>query len=277
VTGQILDLLNSVLGSMTDSLITQTAERALEPLVNQALGALSGPQQIDVLGQKLSVQASPSAVSFTRAGALVTMNVQARLQGSESSPGYIFTDSGVPAMDASHGFQLGLADDLVNQLLAQSHALGLLDLGIQQDFGLFDAASFRSLLPPMIANTSDGAMRLVIGDMIATFTSHGKTVVKAAINAQVDLKIGPADSAREVALQFGSVDLRINLLDDDANPDGLSGDDLSSATSAGVGIQLDSLKQLLIKLPVPSIAGIQLEHVSIGADHGYVMVSGEIH
>jgi len=277
LTGQITDLLNSTLGSMIDSVITQTAETALAPLVNQALGALSGPQQIDVLGQKLSVQASPSAVTFSRAGALVTMNVKAQLAGSDASPGYIFTDSSVPVMDPSHGFQFGLADDLVNQLLAQTHARGILDLGLQQDFGLFDSLKFKSILPPMIASTSDGALRLVIGDMIATFSSHGKTVVKAAINAQVDLKIAPADNAREVALQFGTVDLRVNLLDDAGNPDGVSGDDLSSATTAGIGIQLDSLKQLLITLPIPSIAGIQLEHLAIGADSGYIMVSGEIH
>jgi hypothetical protein len=45
----------------------------------------------------------------------------------------------------------------------------------------------------------------------------------------------------------------------------------------GIGIQLDSLRQLLITLPVPSIAGIQLEQLSIGADSGYVMMSGQIH
>jgi hypothetical protein len=44
-----------------------------------------------------------------------------------------------------------------------------------------------------------------------------------------------------------------------------------------IGIQLDSLRQLLITLPIPSVAGIQLEHLSIGSDSGYVMMSGEIH
>jgi hypothetical protein len=276
--GEILDLLNSVLGSTIETVVSQSAELALGPLVNQALGALAGPQQLDVLGKKLDLQVSPSAVTFTSAGALVTMNLKALLEGSESSPGYIFTDNGVPALDASHGIQLGLADDLVNELLAEVHALGVLDLAVQQDFGLFDGAQFHLTMPPMIsANTKDGAMRLVIGDMIATFTHKGATVVRAAINVQVDLKIAPAANARQVALQLGAVDLRIDLLDDAAGTAGVSGDDLSGATSTGIGIQLDSLSQLLITLPVPSVAGIQLEHLSIGADSGYVMMSGEIH
>ncbi|TMQ07958.1 MAG: hypothetical protein E6J91_34385 [Deltaproteobacteria bacterium] len=278
VAGQILDLLNSVLGSAVQTVVSRSAELALGPLVGQALGALAGPQQIDVLGKKLDLRVSPSALQLTSAGALATMNLEALLEGSESSPGYIFTDNGVPAMSASHGFQLGLADDLVNELLAEIHALGVLDLSVQHDFGPFDAAHFQLTMPPMIsANTSDGATRLVIGDMIATFARHGATIAKAAINAQVDLKIAPGASAQQVALQFGAIDLRINLLDGAPGDAGDAGDDLSGATSTGIGIQLDSLSQLLITLPVPSVAGIQLEHLSIGADSGYVMVSGQIH
>jgi Glucodextranase, domain B len=278
LAGQILDLLNSELGSTVQSMVSQSAELAMGPLVNQALGAFAGPQRIDVLGKKLDLQVSPSALTFTPSGALVALDLQALLEGSESSPGYIFTDNGAPAMDARRGFQLGLADDLVNELLAEVHALGLLDLDLHDDYGLFDGAQFHLAMPPMIsANTRDGAMRLVIGDMKATFTHHGATVVKAAINAQVDLKIAPAANAQEVALQFGHVDLRVDVLDDAHNPAGASGDDLSGATALGVGIQLDSLSKLLITLPVPSVAGIQLEHLSIGADSGYVMMSGQIH
>jgi hypothetical protein len=277
LTGQILDLLNSVLGSTIEDVATQSLELALEPMINQALGALAGPQRIDVLGRTLDLQGSPSAVSFTRTGALVTMTLQAKIEGSEASPGYIFTDNGTPAMDPSRGLQLGLADDLVNTLLAQVHALGILDLALQQDLGLFDTARFHLTMPPMIsANNTDGKMRLVIGDMIAAFSQHGKPVVEAAINVQVDLKIAPADDPREIALQFGAINLRVNLIED-GSADGEATDaDLAAAASAGIGIQLDSLSKVLIKLPVPSVAGIQLEHLSIGADSGYVMVTGDI-
>jgi hypothetical protein len=258
LVGQILDLLNSVLGSTIQSVATHSAELAMAPLINQALGALAGPQQVDVLGKKLDLQVSPSAIALTRTGAVVAMNLSAMIEGSEASPGYIFTANGVPTMDASRGFQLGLADDLVNELLAEIHALGVLDLSVQQDFGVVDAARFQLAMPPMIsANTRDGAMRLVIGDLVATFSKKGDTVAKAAINAQVDLKIVPGPSAREVALQFGALDVQVNLLDDAPASSGVTGDDLSSASTKGIGIQLEQL--------------------SIGADSGYVMMSGQIH
>jgi hypothetical protein len=66
------------------------------------------------------------------------------------------------------------------------------------------------------------------------------------------------------------------VLDDTPDP-GVTGDDLAGASSTGIGIQLDSLRQLLITLPIPSVAGIQLEQLSIGADSGYVMMSRQIH
>lgn len=283
LAGAILDLLDSELGALVQSMVSSSAELAMAPLVTQALGALAGPQRIDVLGKTLELQVSPAAVTLSSAGAIVALDVEAMIEGSEASPGYIFTDNGEPGMDMRRGFQLGLADDLVNELLAEVHALGLLDLRLDGDYGLFDGAQFHLALPPMIsASGRDGTMRLVIGDMKAAFTHRGATVVHAAINAQVDLQIVPAAGAREVALQFGHVDLRVDVLDSAPGAPGApgdagaTGDDVSGATTLGLGIQLDSLSKLLITLPVPSVAGIQLEHLAIGADSGYVMVTGQI-
>jgi len=276
LAGQVLTLLENNLASTVTKVVTRGAELALQPLMNDALGALTGPRQIDVLGKKLDLQATPSAIAFSRDGALVTVNVQALFEGSESSPGFVFTANGTPAMDMHSGIQLGLADDLVNEMLAEVHALGLLDLHIQQDFGVFDDAHLKLTMPPMIsANTSDGSMRLVLGDMIGTFTDHGKPVVNAAINAQVDLAIVRGTKPQEVALQFGKVALVVNVLDNAAtSPDE---GDLASASSSAIAVQLSSLKQILVTVPVPSVAGVTLDNLSLHADSGYVLVAGEVH
>lgn len=108
------------------------------------------------------------------------------------------------------------SDDLLNQMLAQVHALGLLNLNLKEDFGLFDTADFKLTLPPMIsASTGDGSLRLVLGDMIATFSDNGKTVVAAALNASVDLEVLPGDNAEQIGLQFGKIDVFVNVIDGD--------------------------------------------------------------
>lgn len=278
LAGSILDLLNDNLASTVQSIITSSSERALQPMINAALGALAGPQHVDVVGKRLELQASPSAVTFTRAGALVTMNVLAKLEGSETSRGYIFTPNGTPAITVGDGIQLGLADDLINQLLAQVHALGLLNINLARDFGVFDNASFKLAIPPMIsANTGDGSLRLVLGDMIASFTNDGTPVINAAVNAQVDLEILRGNTAQEIALKFGKVHVHVNVLDAAAMGDGVDATDVSSAAGAGLGVQLDSLSQFLITVPVPAVAGVSFDTLSLRADSGYVLVSGQIH
>ena len=277
LTGQILTLLDDNLGSAVQSITTKAAEQAMDPLINAALGALAGPQRLDVLGKTLDIEASPSAIAFTSAGALVSMNLSAKLLGSETSPGYVFTPNGTPAMAVGNGIQLGIADDLMNELLAEVHALGLLDIHLTEDVGLFDTEDIKLSLPPMVsASSADGKMRLVLGDMIATFKKQQKPVISAAINAQVELAITRGRSAQEIALQFGKVHLFVNVLDPNGPDDGTA-DDISGAATTSIGLQLDSLSQFLIEVPVPSVAGVSLDNLALRADSGYVVVSGQVH
>ena len=277
LVGDVLDLLNDNLSSTVQSITTRSTELALQPLITGALGALAGPQRFEVLGKKLDFQVSPSVVTFTRAGALVTLNVAAKIEGSESSPGFVFTPNGTPSMNVGNGIQLGLADDLINELLAEVHALGLLDLQLKQDFGIFDQMDIKLSVPPMIsANASDGKLRLVLGDMIAAISKKGKPLLGAAINAQVDLEIVRGDKPEEIALEFGKIKLFVNVLDPTAE-DPLGADDVSDAASAGINLQLGSLKKFLITVPVPAVAGVSLDNLALRADSGYVMVSGQVH
>ncbi|HEX7837659.1 MAG TPA: hypothetical protein VF469_09365 [Kofleriaceae bacterium] len=271
----IINLLD--LNSAISFIVSKGAELAMSPLVNHALGALTGPQKLDVLGHKLDLQVAPSAVAFTPTGAVVAMNLKALLEGSESSPGFIFTDNGQPAMDPGHGIQIGLADDLLNELLAEVRVLGLLDLSMPNDAGAFDTAQIHMTLPPMIsADASDGTLHLVLGDMVATFTSKGTPVARAAINARVDLAIAPVAGGGSVALQLGTPDIHVDTLDDIANATGLTDTDLSAGVRAGIGSQLDAITKLLVSVPVPAIAGLQLQNLAIGSDDGYVVLSGQL-
>ena len=275
VVGTILDLLNRYLASTVQGLISRTAEMALQPLVNTALGALAGPKQVVVLGKTIDLQASANEIMFSDAGALASLNLRTKIGGSESSPGYIYTANGTPTLDMGHGVQIALSDDLLNDMLAQVHALGILNQRLDEDFGLFDTIDIKATLPPMIsANTSDGSVRLVLGDMIATVSNDGKTLVRAAINAQVDVAIERGTTANEVAIQLGKVHVFANLLDDPENPSVVTSEDIAGATNAGVGLQLDSLDQFLITVPVPAVAGVSIDTLSLRGEQGYVVASG---
>lgn len=275
LVGTVLDWLS--LDTAIQTIIAKAAEVAMNPLMNQALGALSGPQQLDVLGKKVTVQVAPSAVVFTPAGAILSMTTRFLLAGSESSPGFIYTPNGAPTLDPAHGFQLGIADDLANELLAEAHALHLLDLSMPTPGGTFDTTQVQMTLPPMIsADATDGQLRLILGDMTATYTNAGQPVARAAINARLDLKVAPLINGTSVALQLGTPEIHVNVLDDLPNASGLSADTLSRATAASLEAQIAQISKLLVAIPVPSLAGVQINNLSIDSDSGYVMVAGQL-
>lgn len=278
VVGTIVDLLNSVLSSTVQKAITAAAEKALQPGLNAAFAALTGPKQIPVLGRMVTLRASPSAVVFTRAGANVTLNLLATIAGGEASKGYIYTPNGMPAMNmVPNGVMVGISDDLLNQMISQVHALGVLDYKLTDDFGVFNGAELEMKMPPMIsANTKDGSLRLVLGDMTANFTQNGQTVISAAVNAQVDLTILRGSTAEEVAVQFGEVKLWVNVFNDHGETEELTGE-TATAASQGIGVQLDSLSEFMVTVPVPSVAGITLDNLALRTDSGYVIASGQIH
>jgi hypothetical protein len=271
--GTILDMID--MNGLIASVAEKGAEQFMGPMVNQAFGALAGPQQLNVLGKTINLQVAPSAVSFDTSGGLVVLDSKFLIQGAENSPGFIYTDNGMPSLDPGNGFQLGLADDLANEMLAQLNALGMLAISMPASAGTFDSTDIAMTVPPMIsADPADGKMRLVLGDMMMTFKSQGQVVGKAAVNAKIDLKIDSANNGYGVAVNLGTPDINVDVLDDTQNLTHFSDQDLGNAVELCVGSQIDSISKLLTAVPLPSVAGLQMINLSVGSDDGYVMVQG---
>jgi hypothetical protein len=265
-----------------DSIIGYVAPKAAEmfmgPMMNKALGSLGGPKKLSVLGKTIDVQVVPSDITFTSSGGLVVLNTQMLIEGTEGSKGYIYTDNGMPNMDPGQGMQIGLADDLANELLSQVVATGLLNLSMPAQAGSFDNTNIAMTSPPMIsADPADGKMRLVLPDMIATFTQKGTPVAKAAINATVELKIVPATSNEyAVAIQLGTPTIEVDTLDDIPNQTAFTNDDLETAVKLTLDSQIASISALLGSIPIPAMMGLQMKDLSITSDDGYVMMKGAL-
>lgn len=273
IPSAITNLLNfkNVLGSVAG----KAAELAMNPLMNQALGALAGPQQLDMFGQQMTLQVAPSAIAFDAGGATLMMNLKVLLAGSEASPGFIYTKNGQPTLDPDHGFQLGIADDLINEMLAEVVTTGALSLSLPVSGGAFDTAQIALRLAPMVsADASDGQLRLVLGDMLATFTSHGTPVAKAAVNARVDLQVTPDGST--AGLQLGTPEIHVDVLDDVPNTTHIDPEALGQSIEVGMQLQIAAITKLLVAIPLPSIAGFSPRNLGIASDEGYVMISGEL-
>ena len=271
------DWMTGVLSSGVQAAINTFAPMAMKPVMNMALGALGGPKTLDILGKKMDVQVQPAEIFFDAEGGLVVMDMMMKIQGTESAKGFIYTENGLPSLDPGNGFQLGLADDLANQMLGQAGALGLLNLGMPASGGTFDNADMAMTLPPMIsADPADGKMKVILGDMMATFTYQGTPVGKAAINASIGLKIVSANNGYGVAVQLDKPEIHVTTIDDIANATRLEDEDLAKSVEVCLSAQIASISKLLAGIPLPQVAGLQMRNLSVGADDGYVMVKGDL-
>ena len=178
VPGKILDMID--MNHLIGSIISTSAEKFMGPMMNQALGGLAGPKQLNLLGKTIDITVAPTDLSFDAAGAVVALSTSFMIEGAEKSPGFIYTDNGTPTMTPGDGLTMGMADDLANEALAELTALDLLTISMPTPGGSFDNINLSMTTPPMIsADPADGKMRLFLGDMKMEFTLIGHPVAVA--------------------------------------------------------------------------------------------------
>jgi hypothetical protein len=275
VPGAILNILP--LDSAIQFIVPKAAELFMGPMINKALGALAGPKQLMFAGMTIDVQISPSNITFTSNEGDVALDTSILIEGAESGPGFIFTDNGIPTMNPGQGLQLGLADDLANEMMSQATTLGLINITQAANGGTFDAVTLKPTSPPMIsADPKDGHMVVVLPDMDATYTLQGTPIAHAALNVSLDLQITPANNGYGVSMQLGNPTIYLDVLDDIPNNTHLSNEDMQKAMQLCLSSQITGISGLLSSIPLPQIDGLQMRNVSVGADSGYVMVSATL-
>ncbi|CAN5864219.1 hypothetical protein BH11MYX2_BH11MYX2_26590 [soil metagenome] len=272
--GDIINFLH--LDTFAGYLIGKLAPSAMEPMLNQALGAMDGPQELMVLGKKLTVSVDPTDIYIDSTGALITMSTQMAIEGSEAGK-YVFTPNGPANPDAGNGLAIGIADDLGNMMLAEAKTINLLNMTLPATGGSFDSTAMEMTLPPVLsADPADGKMKVILGDVIVTYANHGTPVGRAALNASIDLKIEPTASGNGVAIKLGTPVAHVDVLDDIANTTRLDAASLSRATEVCLGAQVDAISQLLTNVPLPALAGVQMHNLSLQSDDGYLMLNADI-
>jgi hypothetical protein len=276
LAGTILDLLMDNLSGTIASIAKSSMGGVIDPAINKALGGLKAPRTFSALGYDLTVAASANQFRFSNAGALGSINLSTQLGGIDM-PNYVFTENSEVPLDLGYGVQLAVADDLINNVLAQVHATGLLKQSFEKNFEIFDKASLDIQMPPMLsANTDGGFVRLVLGDMILTATDGDKTLVRAAVNASVEVKLEKTDNSNEAAIKLGEAHVVANLLDDPENPSEITSEELTGASGAGIAVQVKDMDAFLVNLPLPTVAGLTASSVEVYGDGGYVILGAQL-
>ncbi len=278
IPGAVVDLLD--LNAALGPILGWATEKFVVPMLNTSLAGLNSTKTIDVMGTMVDVSVQPAQLDFSSEGAIVKLDSTLRAHGDSGN--FVYVANTAPTMDLSMGFQLAVADDAANQLLASMQsAKGLdktLDLktGPYGDIGqLYDSVEIAAAVPPFVDASGQGLV-LTVGDLMATFRNGSEVTTEVAINAQVDVKV---TTGTDGTLHFdvGDPTTYVDVLDDgveganelsNSNFEAIASFALSRIVAVGSGT--------LGAIPVPSVGGVTVHDLSIQAQTGYLVVAGQV-
>jgi hypothetical protein len=262
--------------------VAWAVEKFVVPMLNDALAGLNETKSVDLLGKTIDVTVAPARIDFSVAGAIVALDTELRAQGDERSPGWVYVPNQVPAMDASHGIQLAVADDAANQLLGSFWAAKGMELELDLANGsygqlgtLYDRVELSAKVPPHL-DANGRALQLTIGDFLATFKHEGSIATQVAINARIDIKV-VTDATGALRLDVGTPITYVDVLDenvDGSNP--LSKAQFEAISTFALSRVASFGSEAVGTIPLPSVGGVSVKDVQVLQQAGYVVVDGKI-
>ncbi len=259
----------------------------IPPKVDQLLADMTSKSySVAALGQNLSIQARPSAVAIDDMGATVAFDGALVVAGSEGAS-YVATPAPITQqiMGDGGGLSLAIADDTINQLMAGMWASGAMDLSMPIEpgnpLGLLLGADTRSLelqmmLPPTASTSDDGALHLVVGDMIITTRDEaGEELARFAMT--IDTSVAASLPGGQIKLKMGETEAWAHILAQSERIDPqIEESQLEELIESLAGVVGGSLDEALASVTLPSVAGMTIIEPGIDARDGFVIVSAGI-
>jgi hypothetical protein len=280
IPGAIVDLLQ--IETVIEWLVPWAVEQFVAPMISDSLGALGETKTVAVLGKQVQITVAPSELAFTTAGAKVRLDSNIAVVG-DAGPGFVYVPNSTPDLTTTDGFRIALADDVVDQAFAAFWGAGGMDYTLplsSGDYGdvgvLFDSVTIEALLPPAVRADGDGALAVVVGDLIASFSRGGTVVTRIAINGEIALSVVPTGETG-LALEVADPVIDIDVLDEGVDgANALDREDFESLVSFAATRATHAVSGMVGVIPLPAVGGVMLSDVDVAAASGYVRVDGRL-
>src|SRR5690606_23734255 len=279
-------------GSVRDKLadiLRDKVQEMVPPMANAFLAEfLADSWSVGVLGQTVELSIRPTAMSWSSQGGTSVLDTSATVAGLGDAL-YLSRPRPRPADAdmASTGIRIGVADDVLNQMLSAIWVSGALEeaiLPIEGDalsaaFGADVASATLTMMLPPVANfdTTTGTARLTVGDLMVTAVGQsGETLAEFVVSAEIELAVETSSNGR-VKLVTRTPRILAQVLEQ--SPTLLTElDNLKVAAIAELAIKQMSLKadDLLESLPVPGIADATITSPTFQPAGGYLLMGGEV-
>jgi hypothetical protein len=258
--------ISQILGSVT--------ERFVLPMAKQSLAALDQTRTVDVAGVRIDVDAEPTQISFGPQGGTIVLATSLRARGDHGA--FVFVPNSVPALDAKHGFELAIADDAANQLLASLWSANAFDttleLAANEQLGaLYDSVQLELMVPPHV-NASTRPLELTFGDWIATFRQRGVAAASVAIHAKTALYVAEDDDGK-LRLRVSTPAVTADLV---GNGNSITRAQYDAIKAFGSERVTALGSAALAAIPLPTVGDATPANPWVEPDLGFMLVAGDI-
>ncbi|MDB4953847.1 MAG: hypothetical protein JWO36_1416 [Myxococcales bacterium] len=283
VPSAIEGLFNSnVRNAVANSLKTVIHDR-VPPIADKALGDLvAKPYTAAVLGHPTKVTVAPSKIVIAPTGLFVAVDTKLVVTGGEGGA-FVSMPSAITSslMQQGHGLGVAIANDVVNELFGGLWAAGAFDAHLSIDkVGVLaslldaDAASLdiEVSLPPTVT-TESNKLELSIGDLLVHVKdAGGSEIQRIALSLRTSLAAAPSQSGKILLTVSNTPEVHAQVLEQSDNALRPLTDAQVEGIITGVwGVVGGTASDALAKLPMPTIATIQLGAPTISGKAGYVV------
>jgi hypothetical protein len=282
VPGALESLVRDQVRNGVANALANTIKSKVPPIADKALaGLIAKPLSTSLLGHDMTITVTPKQVSITPAELFVGIDTKLMVRGGEGGTFLTTPMALTPStMSAAQGLGIALDDDIVNQLFAGLWAADAFDKQLEiasiPALGALLDDNARTIdlelsLPPT-ASTDSGDLELALGDMIVTVRDEaGAEVQSVAMSITTTLAAEPSQTGN-ILLTVGAPTVYATVLGNSAAVEKPLTDEqveaLVSAVWGVIGVKADDA---LSKLPMPTIAGVQLGAPTVTANAGFVL------
>ena len=283
IPSQVTGLFDGIVRGKVESALGSALENNVPAIANAKLaGLLARPFDTKILGLGTQLTVTPTEATLSPTGLFVGVDTQVLVAGGA---GGMFvtepTTSSTTLMAQTHDLGFAIANDLVNQLFAGLWAAGAFDKSVSiSSLGplgaLLDPSATKLVLslslPPTAATDPSGNLRLAIGDaIISVQDDSGTELQRLALSLQTGISVA-ATPAGTIAMALDTPTVFAQVLgqvDDGSLP--LSAMQVEGIVTGAWGLLSSQAADALQKLPLPSIAGVQLGSPTVNSVGNYVL------
>lgn len=279
-------LVETIRDTITEMLVEKVNEM-VPPLLDETLSGLDPSFSTELMGLSVDLAFEFAKVDIDDDGVALNLDMDVVIPstGDHAGPGYLGADLGTPDLDTHADVSGAVSDNLLNRMLYEAWAGGLLDIRLSTDDGSLSALmlaplkategtiTVNALLPPVVVER-DGELQAQMGELIVNIDTPGGALgdhLQAAVNAFVPLEI--VVEGGELTLKLGTPEVVLMVRESTM---GATDEEMTRLVEDMLPI--DVLFSLLgdFSFPLPALYGLEIDEGAAERDDSGVYTGLEV-